>query len=158
MHLIFRMETAAGDMSGRYNVGIDEFYTPLNVVNPRPNDFLFNVRMLVFWAYAVMVCDQPEVNVSSYRTFFDDPEASVEFFSLGTKLKKSTDIKTTRQLDKYEAKDVPLNGFIRRLPEGQKASEHARQMAIALGFDLADNETYVQPFIRRSWVLKQTTE
>ena len=56
--------------------------------------------------------------------------------------------------EKYEQKSVPIAGYIRKLPEGQKASEEKQLLAKALGLSLGDNETYVEPFVRQSWRLK----
>jgi hypothetical protein len=45
-----------------------------------------------------------------------------------------------------------VNGYIRKLPIGQQASFEAKQLAINLGYELSDNETYVRPF--EKYVLK----
>lgn len=157
MYLLFKVESKVGDMSGRYNIRTGDYYTPLNRVNPKPEQFLSGIRLTVLWAYASIVCDDDTIipTTTSYLALFDDPEASVQLLSLGTKLKTASDIKATRELDpdKYSAKEVPLNGYIRRLPDGQKASDRAKQLALALGFELNEGETYVQPFVRKSWVL-----
>ena len=157
MYLLFKMESEIGDMSGRYNIRTAEYYTPLNRVKPKPEQFLCALRLAVLWAYASTVCDDEEIisTTSSYLALFDDTKASVQFLSLGTKQKVAGEVKATRELDpeKYSSKEVPLNGYIRHLPEGQKASDRAKQLALALGFELNEGETYVQPFVRKSWVL-----
>ena len=56
--------------------------------------------------------------------------------------------------EKYEQKSVSIAGYIRKLPEGQKASEEKQLLAKTLGLNLSDNETYVEPFVRQSWKLK----
>ena len=61
-------------------------------------------------------------------------------------------------LDKYMQKSVSIAGYIRKLPESQKASEDKVTLARSLGLSLADDETYVEPFIRQSWVLKMKTD
>ena len=58
----------------------------------------------------------------------------------------------------YEAAEVTIQGYIRKLPAGQKASEEARTLAENLGYGLEPNETYVRPFIRQVFPLKERTE
>jgi hypothetical protein len=59
---------------------------------------------------------------------------------------------------KYDASSKNINGFVRRLPAGQKASERSLQIAKSYGFELHDDETYVTPFVRRQWLKKKTDE
>ena len=51
-----------------------------------------------------------------------------------------------------------MNGYIRRLPAGQTASEQAKEKAQRLGYDLEDNQTYVSPFIKTVFVRKDRQE
>lgn len=57
--------------------------------------------------------------------------------------------------ERYEAVPRPIQGYIRRLPAGQSASQEAKNRALDLGFDLAANETYVQPFVRNVLRLRE---
>lgn len=57
--------------------------------------------------------------------------------------------------ERYEAVPRPIQGYIRRLPDGQSASQEAKDRALELGFDLAANETYVQPFVRNILRLRE---
>lgn len=57
--------------------------------------------------------------------------------------------------ERYEAVPRPIQGYIRRLPDGQSASQEAKDRALELGFDLAANETYVQPFVRNVLRLRE---
>lgn len=59
--------------------------------------------------------------------------------------------------ERYEAVPRPIQGYIRRLPDGQSASQEAKDRALELGFDLAANETYVQPFVKNVLRLKGKT-
>ena len=56
--------------------------------------------------------------------------------------------------DNYTTETRGIQGYIRKLPEGQKASEKAIETAEALGYSLAYNETYVQPFTKQIFKLK----
>lgn len=60
--------------------------------------------------------------------------------------------------DRYEAVSRAIQGYIRKLPAGQSASVEAKERAVALGFDLTANETYVQPFMKNVLRLKGNTE
>lgn len=64
-------------------------------------------------------------------------------------------IRTIAGDDRYETEVKHISGYIRKLPDGQKASERAVTLAQSLGYDLADNETYVQPFERSSWIIRK---
>lgn len=57
--------------------------------------------------------------------------------------------------EKYEAKDKAINGYIRKLPKGQSASEDARAKAKKMGYALKSDETYVSPFFRTTFYLKK---
>lgn len=57
--------------------------------------------------------------------------------------------------DKYESEQKAIQGFIRRVGAGKTPSEEAVARAKALGYDLAPDETYVQPFMRRVLKLKK---
>lgn len=59
---------------------------------------------------------------------------------------------------KYDASSKNINGFIRHLPVGQKASERAILIAESYGYELKSDETYVTPFVRRQWLKKKTEE
>jgi hypothetical protein len=48
--------------------------------------------------------------------------------------------------DNYKAEKIAINGFIRRLPLGWTASDEAKQLALQLGYELSENETFVRPF------------
>lgn len=164
MVLLYCLSTKSGDMSGRYNIRTDSFVTPLNQATPRPDEFISAVRGLVLWVYTAVTCDDPFVQTTndSYHATFEDDSATLEIVSLGNTLRRSDGSEPSeghqRDLEKYESKEVSLNGFIRRLPKGRVASERARQLARDVGLELADGETYVQPFIRSSWVLRKKEE
>lgn len=57
--------------------------------------------------------------------------------------------------DKYGSEEKAIQGFIRRVGAGKSPSLEAVARAEALGYELAPNETYVQPFIRRVLKLKK---
>lgn len=44
----------------------------------------------------------------------------------------------------------PVDGHIRKLPDGWKASEAQILAALGYGIELADNETWVNPYVKRT--------
>jgi len=51
--------------------------------------------------------------------------------------------------DKHEATDRSVMGFVRKVGEGRHPSHEAVERAEALGYSLAPDETYVQPFVKK---------
>ena len=109
-------------------------------------------------------------NISKYTYFdiegrFAIDAFEAEIFYMGGKLRsaygkeESTKYRPTGPRagneEKYEAKTSAIQGFIRKVGEGRTPSPEAIERAEALGFDLAPDETYVQPFLRTSWKLKR---
>lgn len=54
-----------------------------------------------------------------------------------------------------EAEIRPIQGYIRKLPAGQKASTEAVEYALKLGYELESNETFVRPFMKQVFRLKE---
>ena len=65
--------------------------------------------------------------------------------------------KKYRNYDKsrYKEMKVTVNPYIRRLPQGAVASQEAIDMAREYGYELSEGETFVRPFSRRTFVLKE---
>ena len=170
---IYKIVTAEGDLSGYYNTNTGWFYSVLdggNIDGCNAGKMDTIVTNLVLWLYASLVCDLSDVlpTDASFQTFFEThPNAptDLKFMTLGGKprnwLKKDDgDDAQLRVFDKskYDASSKNINGFVRRLPAGQKASERSMQIAKSYGFELRDDETYVMPFVRRQWLKKKTEE
>ena len=60
-----------------------------------------------------------------------------------------------RDMSGYEAEIRPIQDFIRRLPAGQKASPDAVEYALKLGYELDSNETFVRPFMKQVFHLRE---
>lgn len=174
--LLFRYTTKMGDVVGCYLTKSQIFRSTLEratVDNEYNREVTFSeiakkiaeraraiLKHTTLWAYASFVCNDPRVLPTSdgYQMFvFGDP-ASVQFSSIGGKLRPvkepGTGKKRTTDTETYNAETRSINGYVRRLPEGQKASEKAKLLAQSLGFELDEGETYVQPFIRMTWVVR----
>lgn len=51
--------------------------------------------------------------------------------------------------EKYEPIERSIMGFVRKVGEGRSPSREAVERAESLGYSLAPNETYVQPFVKK---------
>ncbi len=165
---VYKIVTAAGDLSGYYNTNTEWFYSMLDDSNNMK--VMGQIQNLVLWLYTALVCDLPDVlpTDASFRRFFDTYEGAptdVRFLALGGKprnyLKKDAeDDGELRVFDKskYDASSKNINGFIRKLPVGHKASERSVRIAESYGFELHEDETFVTPFVRRQWLRKKTDE
>ena len=81
---------------------------------------------------------------------------SASCYSQGERLRNVYDrVPTTLNKENLEVGEASIQGYIRKLPAGHKASEEARELAESLGYDLEANETYVRPFIKQVFRLKE---
>ena len=109
----------------------------------------------ILWCYDAFVGSDASIlpTSESYNEYLSDSTAEITFTSIGGKLKVPTGTKHIRTIagdDRYETEIKHISGYIRNLPDGQKASDREVTLAQSLGYDLADNVTYVQPFERSS--------
>lgn len=159
IHMLCKMETTAGDVTVRYNTKTGRFFSPFNHTHEEYCIELHaSLKALSLWFYTAYVCPDEEIlpTDEAYHNFTDDKNAVLTFTSLGGKLRTTLtrDINKHINYERLTEKTVSIAGYIRRLPEGQKASEEKRNMAKLLGLSLADNETYVEPHSRKYWELK----
>lgn len=152
--MLCKFFTLYGDITVRYNTKSGSFFSTFD----HQFDFHLNLKRIALWIYASYVCPTEKIipTEEAYHGFTDDKHAEVSFSSIGGKLRATLSSKTNSHLDldKYMQKSISIAGYIRKLPDGQKASEDKIALATSLGLSLADDETYVEPFIRQSWVLK----
>lgn len=79
-------------------------------------------------------------------------------YGQGGKLRNVYDGAAHTRDGEYEKAEATIQGYIRKLPVGQKASREARDLAESLGYELDANETYIRPFIRQVFRLKERSE
>ena len=160
IHLLCKFTTLKGDITIKYNTSNGAFFSPFDYQDGYAADLHNCLKNLCLWLYAAYVCPNEEHGIlpteEAYRAFTDDKKANVTFTSIGGKARTALSKSSNKHLDyeKYEQKSVSIAGYIRKLPEGQKASEEKQLIAKSLGLCLNDNETYVEPFIRQGWKLK----
>ena len=145
IYLLCRVRTPDGDLLTRFNTMTGEFFSLLMGVNSEYTNRIHSyIEKAVLWAYAKQVLD----DVSEEWSDCFEGEV-VERESIGGKLHAVYGRKDG------ELEDRTINGYVRRLPSGQHASDEAKERAELLGYELNENETYVQSFIRSTWVVKK---
>lgn len=165
---VYKIKTPDGDVSGYYNTNSEWFYSMLDGSDYM--DLHDQITHLILWLYTSLVCDVPDLlpTDDSFRRSFITREGvptDLKFLTLGGKprnyLKKDDGEDSTLNIfdkSKYDASSKSINGFVRKLPAGQKASERSLKIAESYGFELHEDETYVMPFVRRQWLKKKTEE
>ena len=157
---LYRIESTQGETAGFYNTQTMQF-TSMFTFTKEQTEFLGNcIENAILWCYAAFVGSDTNIlpTSESYNDYLCDSSAKITFTSIGGKLRVPTGIEHIRTIagdDRYETEIKRINGYIRKLPEGKKASERASLLAQSLGYELSDNETYVQPFERSSWIVKK---
>ncbi len=158
IHMLCKMETEAGDVTVRYNTKTGGFFSPFGHSSGYCADLHLSLKMLSLWFYTAYVCPDEKImpNTDSYQNFTNDKNANLTFASIGGKLRMTFNRNINNHIDyeHYTEKTVSIAGYIRKLPDGQKASEEKHKLARLLGLSLAENETYVEPHNRRYWELK----
>lgn len=165
---LYKVKTKFGDLAGYYNTNAEWFYTLMD--RAQFPELVDSITNLILWLYTSLVCDLPDVLPTdasfknSFATHADAP-FGIHCLMIGGKprdyrKKDNEDDEPLRVFDKskYDASSKNINGFIRRLPAGQKASERATLIAESYGYELKSDETYVTPFVRRQWLKKKTDE
>ena len=154
---LFRIEAEPGEISGFYNTQTGQFSSPFHMNVENKFHFGMSVERLFLWAYSAFSTDEMLPTTESYRKSLLDPFAEVSFTSIPGKLRVPTNCRHIRSIagkEGYESTMKHINGYIRKLPDGQTASEKAVAIAESLGYSLAPDETYVCPFERASWITR----
>ncbi len=147
IHMIGRVRLKAGDYLVRFNTSNGLFLsTFLNSTNSEATIVHDLLESAALWIYSSYVLD----DAGKWEKYFDGE--IVEKEAIGGKLR--TVYGKRKDRDNLEQSDRTINGYVRKLPVGQRASDEARDRAWKLGFDLDEGETYVQSFIRSSWVVR----
>ena len=157
---LYRIETSQGETAGFYNTQTKQFVSMFTHTEEQTTLLGNYIENTILWCYAAFVGSDTSIlpTAECYNEYLNDPNAEITFTSIGGKLRVPTETKHIRTIagdDRYETEVKHISGYIRKLPDGQKASERAVTLAQSLGYDLADNETYVQPFERSSWIINK---
>jgi hypothetical protein len=155
--LLFRAETKIGDFSGFYDNKLSFFYSPWNNVK---NGQVFEDKLenFVLEIYALLVTEE-EVQSQWKRIPRLFEQGKVPLVATGTLPVISFYTKEPingqkKQVDRYRIFDkssfqktiAKISPYIRKLPEGAKASEAAMELARQYHYVLREGETFVRPF------------
>ena len=173
IYMLYRMETMFGDLSGYYDTQTGFMYSVLLDASDRvPYERVKNFLLYLYGC--AVVKDGPKLlqNMPAVCYYAEEEYAmkrrpiSGEMFGCGGKLQNVYD-QTDRPeegygarkgSDKYESEERSIQGYIRKVGQGRTPSAQAVEYACALGYDLAPDETYVRPFIKRVLRLKEKQE
>ena len=166
--MLYKFSCVEGDLSGFYDTKDVFFYTKLI----ESKEFLFlSVRFieLVLFCYACYTLDNPLYQLSkidSYFTIKRGYKFNPTGYLQGGKLKNVYNPNADKEEseggsgtarignDNYEKETKAIQGFIRKLPNNQSASQEAKEYAESLGYELEPDETFVRPFIKQVFRLK----
>lgn len=165
--LLYRFSTCEGDLAGYYDTRDSFFYTIINEYKEDPQ-IAKSITTLILYLYAIYVLNNDKYSIASLSKDFTikgSPNFEVEGFLKGGKLKNTyreeEPIEHTGKArignDEFEKETKAIQGFIRKLPVGQTASREAVEYAEALGYFLESNETFVRPFMKQVFKLKENT-
>lgn len=172
--MLYRLKTAMGEVSGYYNTQTGYFFTPFLEKDADPI-FHTKLKKLILYLYACQVCRAgPQMfamhdsliryapPLERRKSIQECMPIHINVFGQGGKLKDTYRLTNEHEHtgkragdERYEAEPRAIQGFIRKVGEGKQASAAAIERAEALGFSLAADETYVQPFIRNVLKLKR---
>jgi len=147
--LLYRIETASGDISGYYNTQTDFLYSITNEIGDTP-DLYGHVSAMVLYCYAkcvVKYIGQLDVMISNQMYPMD-----FEIEELGD---ESEIVYSGPLSPREDNTEVFLNGFIRKLPAGETASDEDIALAAGMGYALEEDEVYVKPPCKISFVKKE---
>lgn len=161
MVVLYKAYSDVFETSGYYDTKDGFFYTVLREATDKGPSCEFEKLILTLYAAAV-TRDGTSLSASlpeHFEVFLERGKQhipiSAEPFLRGGKLRRTdgqeseADHKRDFDNDNYETKAKAIQGFTRKVGIGKTPSAEAVARAKALGFELASDETYVQPFIKQ---------
>ena len=158
-YMLYRISTSNGDLSGVFETR-DSFFYSIFQTSVGHEYLTAGVESLVLFCYATQVLGG-EYNLEKINRFISVQgcdRLTATGYGQGGRLRNVYDGVQPKREGDYVAGETSIQGYIRKLPAGQKASQEAKELAESLGYDLESNETYVRPFIRQVFRLKERTE
>lgn len=159
IYMLYRISTSNGDLSGVFETR-DSFFYSIFQTSVGHEYLTAGVESLVLFCYATQVLGG-EYNLEKINRFISVQgcdRLTATGYGQGGRLRNVYDGVQPKREGDYVAGETSIQGYIRKLPAGQKASQEAKELAESLGYDLESNETYVRPFIRQVFRLKERTE
>jgi hypothetical protein len=147
--MLYKEETVVGETSGFYNTHTGVFYSVL-AETTGPMIFENHERFILYLYACAVLRNGKELLDNAHEVLrFRSTPLDIKMTLTGGKPRDMYHQRTVeRDESKYHYEARQIQGYVRRLPEGQKASQEARDRALLLGFDLEENETYVQGFVK----------
>lgn len=163
--LLYRLRTRTkGDLSGVYDTKEKFFYSILSDYKEDPN-LVNKIASLILFCYACSVKNDSNYSLENISKLFlvNKQPLSAMMYMHGGKLRNVYDREGEEHRtgtarignEDYETNQKNIQGFIRRLPEGQQASEQAILYAESMGYQLETNETFVRPFVKQVFKLRK---
>ena len=174
--MLYKIETICGELSGSYDTKDGYLFS---IFQEASDISLYDrIKKFILYLYATQVTRKgPELLNAFTQNFWygskedvplgegDTLPFTIHVFGRGGRPENTyRPEEPSRKLgpragnDAYEAETRSIQGFVRRVGPGRTPSEEARARGIALGYDLALDETYVQPFIKTVLKLKEKND
>ena len=156
IYMLYRLETVNGDLCGLYDTKDRFFYSIFQ--GSLDHVYLTNAfEGFILYCYASQVIGAiyPLSDLNAFVQIIGESCLIAEAYDIGGKLRNTYDRQYVENRENYEAAEASVQGYIRRLPTGQHASKDAVELAESLGYELEANETYVRPFVKQVFRLKE---
>ena len=169
VYMLYRIDSVLGDLSGYYDTQ-DSFFFSI-YLEAHDRDSYNRLKSLMLYLYACVVTkDGPKMQQEMAENcwYQEDEPWSPRFaihadpYGLGGKLKNVFDSEEETEFhalrkgnEKYTEEERAIQGYIRKVGKGKNPSAEAVAYAESLGYELAPDETYVRPFIRRVLRLRE---
>lgn len=156
VHLLYRIDTSNGDLAGYYDTSSKYIFSIAREVRiPAP---LHNITALVLTLYATQVLNNISMEKMSNYFIHGGQPLRIKAYGSGGRLedvyREDKVAGKVRDLENYDKEERYINVIIRKLPEGQQASEEAKALATQYGYELEEGQTFVRPFIKQVFVKK----
>ncbi len=159
--LLYKLSTDIGQFSGYYDTMDQHFFSIL--MDAAPAEYQHVLQAFVLYFYAVAVLDDPTYSDEAFTDQIENfiYKVKAKSYGMSGRLKNTYQPEAEHHTgarkgsDRYTEEERAINGYIRKLPAGQSASPEAVARAEKLGYRLAPDETYVAPFMKSVFTLRQ---
>lgn len=157
VYMLYKLELLGSSLSGYFDTNSGFFYSIMRQAKiPEP---FAKVSAFVLAMYATQVLNTVSLEKVSKLFIQGRQLMTIKAFGKAGKIKDTYHLSpaksgAVRDLEHYNKEERHINVIIRNLPEGQQASEEAKELAAQYGYDLGPNQTFVRPFIKQVFVRK----
>ena len=160
IYMLYRIDTNAGSLAGYYDTKSGFLFS---ITQDATLDIPYNnLSALILSMYAAQVLVGADNGIDTKFTQKGRP-LRIKAYSRGGRLQNQYGMEEptrtgSRSLEEYDREERSINVIIRKLPDGQQASEEAKQLAKQYGYELENGQTFVRPFIKQVFVKKTKNE